>query len=125
MRSWFLSKKGLWSIFAVFVGVRLFILLIPVTPFSDAAWYFRAASRIAAGLGYSERGILTTYWPPGWPGTLAILFQVFGPSVVAAQLFNLSCAILSAFLIYDIGRRIFHSELSARLGLLLVAIYPN
>lgn len=123
---WFSAPSALPMLFALFLLVRVAILLIPVVPSSDAQWYFGAASRIAAGLGYSERNILTAFWPPGWPGMLAMIFNFSGPSVLAAQIFNLFlCATASAWLTYDIGRRVFRSELTGRFALLLFAVYPN
>lgn len=125
MQAW-LSKPGaLALIFLIFVLTRAAVLLIPVAPSSDALWYVGTATRLLQGEGYSEGGVATAYWPPGWPMMLSVIFKLFGISVLAAQIFNLACSLLAGWLTLDIGRRLFQSETAARLGLLLLAIYPN
>jgi 4-amino-4-deoxy-L-arabinose transferase-like glycosyltransferase len=56
---------------------------------------------------------------------LSVLFRLTGPSLLALGLFNLASAILTGWLALLLGRRLFGSEAAARLGLLLLAIYPN
>lgn len=120
-----MAKGAVPALIGLAVLLRTLVLFIDVTPMSDAGWYFSRATSIARGDGYTEVGLPTAYWPPGYPLTLAVLFRTFGPSVVVAQLFNLACAAATGWLTLDIGRRIFRSEAAARLGLLLFAIYPN
>lgn len=121
-----LSKPGsIYFIFALYIFPRIAILFLPIEPVSDAAWYFARASELANGLGYSEAGTPTAFWPPGWPIMLSIVFKAFGASVLAAQIFNLGCAILIGWLTLDLGRNILQSEVAGRVALLLLAIYPN
>ncbi len=101
------------------------ILWVPISPFSDASWYFNRAADIAAGKGYSEQEIPTAYWPIGWPGFLALLFQVFGPYPLVGQLANLALSSLIFFLTLWLGRAIFKVELGARTAVLLLTFYPN
>lgn len=122
---WLLKPGALALIFIIFTMTRAAILLVPVTPSSDALWYVGTATRLLQGEGYSEGGVPTAYWPPGWPMMLSIVFKIFGVSVLAAQLFNLGCSLLAGWLTLDLGRHLFRSESAARLGLLLLAIYPN
>jgi 4-amino-4-deoxy-L-arabinose transferase-like glycosyltransferase len=121
-----LSSSGAvpW-LFALFLVPRLAVALLDVTPVSDALWYFARATDVSAGLGYSEGGVPTAYWPPGWPLTLAMLFTAFGPSMAVVKGFNLICAAITAWLTLDLARRLFGSELAGRAALLLVALYPN
>ncbi len=120
------SPRALWMIWAAFVGLRLAMLLIPVTPTSDAEWYLLRAIGLAAGHGYLDNaGQPTAFWPAGWPMALSALFRLTGPSLPAVGLFNLASAIVSGLLILLLGRRLFSSEAGARLGLLLFAVYPN
>lgn len=113
------------ALMLIFLLPRAMVLLVPVEPTSDAAWYFARAVGLAQGRGYVEGDVPTAYWPPGWPLALGALFRVVGPSMFAVKAFNLACAVLTAWLTLDLGRRIFGSELGARCALLLLAVYPN
>lgn len=120
------SPRALVAIWAIFVGLRLAVLLIPVAPGSDAEWYVLRAIGLAAGQGYLDNsGAPTAFWPPGWPMAMSVLFRLTGPSVLAIGLFNLASAVLTGYLALLLGRRLFGNEAAARLGLLLFAIYPN
>ncbi|VWX53765.1 glycosyltransferase family 39 protein [Novosphingobium sp. 9U] len=120
------SPRALWAIWAVFIGLRLLVLLIPVAPSSDAEWYILRATSLAAGQGYLDNaGQPTAFWPAGWPMAMSVLFRVTGPSLLALGLFNLASAVLTGWLALLLGRRLFASEAAARFGLLLLAIYPN
>jgi hypothetical protein len=120
------SPRALLAIWAVFIALRLAVLLIPVAPTSDAEWYVLRAVSLAAGRGYVDNdGLPTAFWPVGWPMALSVLFRVTGPSLLAIGLFNLVCAALTGWLALLLGRRLFGSEAAARLGLLLFALYPN
>ena len=113
------------ALFVLFIAIRAAICLLPLEPFSDAAWYMNRARAIAEGAGYSEGGVPTAFWPPGWPLLLGVLFKLFGGSVVLVKVFNLLCAVIGAWFTLDLGRRLFESELAGRAALLIVALYPN
>lgn len=120
------TRAGLAALWALFVLPRAAILLIAPAPTSDAAWYYSRAEMLASGLGYlGDHGAPTAYWPPGWPLALSAVFRLFGVSVASVGLFNLACAALSGWLLYDLARRIAGSEAAGRIALLLYAIYPN
>lgn len=120
------SPRALLAIWAVFIALRLAVLLIPVTPTSDAEWYVLRAIGLAAGHGYLDNdGAPTAFWPAGWPMAMSVLFRVTGHSLIALGLFNLVCSIATGYLALLLGRRLFGSEAAARLGLLLFAVYPN
>jgi 4-amino-4-deoxy-L-arabinose transferase-like glycosyltransferase len=120
------SPRALLAIWAVFIALRLAVLLIPVAPSSDAEWYVLRAIGLAAGHGYLDNsGAPTAFWPAGWPMAMSVLFRLTGPSLIALGLFNLACSILTGWLALLLGRRLFGNEAAARLGLLLFAIYPN
>ena len=74
----------------------------PLEQSSDFLWYYQRAVEIASGSGYAERGVLTAFWPVGWPGFLAALFAITGPSVLAGQLSNLVFAAV-VFVLLGIG----------------------
>jgi 4-amino-4-deoxy-L-arabinose transferase-like glycosyltransferase len=109
----------------VYLFPRVAVLFLSTRPVLDAEWYFNRAVALASGLGYSEDAVLTAFWPPGWPMVMSVLFRLFGVSLTVVQLFNLLCSLVTAWLTLDLGRRLFNSESAARLGLLLLAVYPN
>lgn len=128
---------------AVIIRVGWLYLVNPV-PVSDFRWYYDRGQDIAAGHGYSMQADdfwpdnvppaalavdnqrrLTAYWPVGYPAFLGGVFFVFGPSLVIAQLANVVLYIGALILAYQIARRAFHSELSGRLTLLILAFYPD
>lgn len=113
--------------FLAFVAIRLaIILLIPIAdPFSDSGWYLERARTLIEKGTYSEGGLLTAYWPIGYPAFLAALFKVTGTSILVAQLANLVLAAASFWLLYFIVRNFLHDELIARASVLLLAVYPN
>lgn len=119
------AQHSVFALFVLFIVVRAAICLVPLDPSSDAAWYFNRAQAVAAGAGYSEGGVPTAFWPPGWSLMMAVLFKLFGTSVAVVKGFNLVCACIGAWFTLDLGRRLFESELAGRAALLIVAIYPN
>jgi 4-amino-4-deoxy-L-arabinose transferase-like glycosyltransferase len=120
------TRGGLLAVWAAYLLPRLAICLLNVTPTSDADWYVHRAIELAAGRGYlSIHGLPTAYWPPGWPMVLSLGFRVFGPSFLAIKLLNLGAAIASGWLVLDLGPRLFGTRSAGRLGLLMLALYPN
>ena len=126
-QGWFATSRGaLIALFALFTLLRAAAILMDVAPSSDAAWYYSRADMLAQGLGYlGDHGEPTAYWPPGWPLALSLAFRALGTSTLTVGLFNLACAVPAAWLTYDLARRLFGSELGARIALLLLAVYPN
>lgn len=126
LRQAILDRRFLLYCFGAFFLLRLLVLVaVPVTPTSDAAWYVARGLGIAAGEGYHEGPWPTAFWPVGFPAYLGAIFFIAGPHLMAAKLMNLvlSCGIF--FLTYRIAIRIFDHELTARVALILLTIYPN
>ncbi len=120
------SRSALLLLGAAYLVPRALLILFDIMPTSDANFYFTRAVGLAEGRGYlGNSGLTTAYWPPGWPMALSAAFRGLGASVAVVGLFNLACAALSGWLVLDLGRRVAGSELAARLGLLLLALYPN
>lgn len=112
--------------FLFFVALRAApIFFLPVEMDSDSSWFLGRGLSIASGEGYSEDGYPTAYWPVGYPGFLGVLFYLFGQDQFAGQMANLLMAAGTFFLQLELTRRIFRSEAAARLGVLLLTIYPN
>jgi len=101
------------------------VLLIPVEPMSDSAWYVARAEELAAGRGYQEGGFPTAYWPVGWPLILAFAITIFKSASVAVVFLNLVSITLTMLLIVWFGRHVAKSELVARVALLSYVIYLN
>jgi 4-amino-4-deoxy-L-arabinose transferase-like glycosyltransferase len=97
-----------------------------VTPTSDADWYYSRAAILAQGLGYlGSHGQPTAFWPVGWPWLLSLGFRLGGVSIWTVGVINTLAAMLTGWLVLDLGRRWSGSELGARAGLLAWAVYPN
>lgn len=112
--------------FTFYMSLRLgIIFVVPIDQFSDYLWYYLRGVSLASGQGYSERGMATAYWPPGWPGSLGLLFWLFGPSPLVGQLANLMLAAIIFFLVLSLGSGIFVDYLVGRLAIALLSIYPN
>lgn len=113
-------------VIAIALLVRLLVsVFIPVEPASDAAWYVDRALGLAAGEGYHEDGILTAYWPVGWPAILALVYSVVGSMSVTVTGLNLVSSLAIMLLILWFGRMATQQDLVGRIALLLYALYPN
>lgn len=120
------GKRFVLSCLVAGVLVRLlWICIVDADQVSDFLWYYLRAVSIALGTGYTVDGIPTAYWPVGYPGFLGITFHLFGPSLFLAKCINIVLYAGLILLTYWIGRKIFQSELAARLMVLLLSFYPN
>ncbi len=113
-------------LFGVYLALRAMVIAAAVVPSSDADWYYAHGAMLAHGLGYlNGRGMPTAFWPVGWPWLLSLAFRAFGVSIWTVGAINWAASALTAWLTLDLGRRLTGSELAARCGLLLLAVYPN
>ena len=105
--------------------------------FPDSLWYRAQALNLRAGRGYVDvggqlgafRGLTprtraTAYWPPLYPGYLAVGQALFGESVRGTQL--LGCVTGAATVVFTglLGRAVAGSAVGL-LGALLVALCPS
>ena len=104
----------------------LIVFALPFDGFMDPLWYHQNAINLAHGLDIASLGGLrpTAYWPVGYPLFLAPFYAVFGSVYRTAQLVNVALKLCISALTYLIGRRAFN-EAAARVGLLVIAFYPN
>lgn len=108
------------------LALRLFwVAFVPAQPVSDCRWYFDRATTLAEGGGYAVDGRPTAFFPVGYPVFLAVLFNLFGPSLLAAKLANVAVQTATLLLAHHLAVRLFRSEPIGRLTLLLLAVYPN
>jgi len=103
----------------------LWVALIFSYPVSDFAWYYQRSWDMATGRGYSVDGVPTAYWPVGYPAFLGLIYWVFGLNLVYAKLANVLLYVGILYLSYSIARKLFSSEFTGRMTLLLLAFYPN
>lgn len=103
----------------------LWAAVVRVAPESDFFWYFERGLVLAARGEYNWFGAPTAYFPPGYPLLLAGLFKLAGPSLPAAILASVALQCGAVYLVYRLGRRLFASEYTGRLAMLLYACYPE
>ena len=119
------DRSFLFAIFVLNILLRLPLLALDVVPTSDFEWYYDAARSIAAGDGFSDQGVLTAFWPVGWPGFLGGLLVVLGSHVWVGQYANLVRSTGVIYLTMMAGKRLFPDSSVWRLGVLLIAVFPN
>jgi hypothetical protein len=119
------GRHFLLAVVCLDIGLRLPLLALDVVPTSDFEWYFDAARSIAAGGGFADKGVLTAFWPVGWPGLLGGLLWMFGPHLWVGQCAELVLSAAVVGLTAVAGRRMFPDSAAWRLGILLIAVLPN
>ncbi len=92
---------------------------------SDFEWYYERAVSVASGHGYTWNGVPTAYWPVGYPGFLAAVFYFFGTSPMVGQITNVFLSVATILLSYRLSKEIFHSEIAARITVLLMSLHLN
>jgi hypothetical protein len=101
-----------WALGMVALLPRLFVAIAwAKEPVWDGHYYHLGASRIAAGLGYSEdvlvRGVAVwkpwTHYPVGYSALLGLFYRVFGNHLLVAPLLNALLGAATAILIHRIA----------------------
>jgi len=81
------EQKTLLFIFGISLFIRiLYIIIFPTIPSSDAAAYDALAIGLMKGEGYG--GGTSSYWPPGQPFFLAVIYIFFGYNPQIAYVFE-------------------------------------
>ncbi len=128
------NKNNLFMLIILFgiIARIIWILIMPTYPETDFMWYFVKAKELAEGKGllnsiypyYIGRvGFPSAYRPIGYPGTLAIIFSVFGSRIIVGKIFNLFLSILVMFFTYKLAKINFGEKI-ALLTLIFVAFLP-
>jgi 4-amino-4-deoxy-L-arabinose transferase-like glycosyltransferase len=99
-------------------------------PISDFRWYFDRGVEIANGLGFALPGaggvrVPVASNPPGYPLFLAVIFKVFGASMLVAKIMNAVLQMGALYCVYALARDLFRSEFAGRVALTILAFYPN
>jgi tetratricopeptide (TPR) repeat protein len=99
------------GITAVALGLRVWNLLelrandpFFADPSVDERMYHEWASAIARGEGFGEQVFLNG---PAYPAFLALVYRVFGPSLLAAKAVQSALSALDCALVWALGRRLF------------------
>ena len=115
---------------AILVGSNLalrtaWVLAVHPQPQSDFGFYFGAATRMAAGAGYTMNGEPTAYWPIGWPGFLSLAFRALGPHLWVALAVQILITTAIAAGVYLIARRMTGSGTVGLVGALAWTLLPD
>jgi 4-amino-4-deoxy-L-arabinose transferase-like glycosyltransferase len=126
LRSFLLSRPFVPLVILLAISSRIaWIYRYPALPVSDFNWYYTVGGSIAHGQGFAFGGLPTATRPPGYPLLLAASNVLFGDSFLMARIFTAAFGIGTLVLAYLIARRLFSSELTGRLTLLILAFFPN
>lgn len=127
------SNKLFFYVISVGIIVRLlWVFLFNTYPETDFMWYHVKAVELSEGKGFlngiypyyiGTEGVETAFRPIGYPGTLSILYLVFGTNFLVAKLFNVFLAGLIMYLIYKIANKYFTTPV-ANLSVFLYAFSP-
>ncbi|HYQ14288.1 MAG TPA: hypothetical protein VEQ58_00970, partial [Polyangiaceae bacterium] len=101
-----------WALGMVALLPRLFVAIAWARePVWDGHYYHLGASRLAAGLGYSEdvmiRGVAVwkpwTHYPVGYSALLGFFYRIFGAHLLVAPLLNALLGAATALLVHRIA----------------------
>lgn len=129
------AEDALYSLFLALVALvpRLFVAIAWARePVWDGHYYHLGASRIAAGLGYSEdvlvRGVSVwkpwTHYPVGYSAILGFFYRMFGDHLLVAPLLSAVLGAGSAVLVHRIALP-YLGPTRARVAGALVALHPG
>jgi 4-amino-4-deoxy-L-arabinose transferase-like glycosyltransferase len=91
----------------------------------DAAAYHQIAVNILNGKGFSlVPNQPTSFWPPLYPFTLAVIFRIFSPNLVIARLFQALWGAIPPVIFFWIAAKHFDKNVALLTGIGL-AIYPH
>jgi 4-amino-4-deoxy-L-arabinose transferase-like glycosyltransferase len=119
-------KNKVWRLFAL-IGVALGLRLLfgleivgSMPLMSDAASY----SGEAEALLQSFPGEEPYYWPPGLPYLLAVMYSLFGKSIVTARMLAIGISTANVFLADRLAHAVLTENRVARLAGWIMAVYP-
>ena len=91
----------------------------------DATLYDHLARQLAKGRGYVNfLGEPTAFLPPGYPAVLAVVYAVFGTSLVAAWVANAALATLTCLLVYLTASDLFTRHVGL-VAAAIISVFPG
>lgn len=150
---WQAGLRSLWAqsalrwltvVLVVALAVRI-VWVVAVQPdprdgrFDDTVWYYYAARHLAQGDGYVFPGDAfcrfgdtigcdelppTALWAPGYPLTLAALFQLPGDDVAWARALNVAAGLALVAGVYYLGARLWRQR-AGLLAAAITALFPS
>ena len=118
------NRKILFAIFFIALIVRAGSVAFfhpPLT--SDDKDYDAIARSLSHGDGFALDGKPTAFRPPGYPFLLASTYAVFGDSKTPMRIFQGIADVLSCFLLFSIGKKMF-SEKAGLAAAAILALFP-
>jgi Gpi18-like mannosyltransferase len=129
----FIKKYHYLLLILAGVILRLvWIFVMPTYPETDFMWYHVKGVELSQGKGFlngiypyytGTPGHPTAFRPIGYPGTLALLYFVFGSNLIVGKLFNVVLSTLIMFLTYKLAKQFFNEKI-ALITLALYAFSP-
>lgn len=98
-------------------------VLFPAEQTSDAGTYFNLAAKLARGEPYSVEGTLS-FWPPGYPLFLSLLFGVLGAKPWVPFALNLVLFSAAVMVVFRLAAET-AGEFTGRLAILFLAAWPT
>ena len=133
-----MTKKNIFknlAFYIIAIGVILrvlWILSFNTYPETDFMWYHQKAVELSKGLGFlngtyptyvGQTGMPTAFRPIGYPLTLAILYKIFGTSLLVGKFFNVFLSMITMIYMYKLSRYFFN-QWAAIIALCLFAFSP-
>ncbi|TYQ13343.1 UNVERIFIED_CONTAM: dolichyl-phosphate-mannose-protein mannosyltransferase [Acetivibrio alkalicellulosi] len=129
----FIKKNHFFLLMLIGVILRLvWVFVFPTYPYTDFMWYHVKGIEISQGQGFlngiyphyiGNPGFPTAFRPIGYPGTLAVLYYLFGSSFLVGKLFNVALSTLIMFLTYKLALKFFNPKV-AIITLTIFALSP-
>ncbi|MCP4632588.1 MAG: glycosyltransferase family 39 protein [candidate division Zixibacteria bacterium] len=116
------TDKCIWAIIIIGIVTHLiFHLIMPTVLSPDAVLYDTTAKNLIEGNGFVlEDEIPIIKFGPGYPLILAGLFLLFEYNYFAAYFLNMIFLILTSYLIYKYGKKVFSSTIALIAALFLL-----
>ncbi|OQA91411.1 MAG: hypothetical protein BWY26_00993 [Elusimicrobia bacterium ADurb.Bin231] len=114
------EKKFIALIFFFSLAIRL-AYVIPLSPQQlspDAYDYMNTAVKVSSGLGFGE-----TWRPPGYIGFLAVIFFLFGKSVMLVRIIHSLLGAATCVILFFTAKKIFSANV-AKISAFLLSFYP-
>ena len=114
------EKYFLITVFSVSLLIRLaYVIPLSLQKLSpDAFGWMSIGYDVATGIGYQD-----TWRPPGYSTYLALIFSIFGKSILAARVVNSIISSLTCVVVYFIGKKLFYKNVG-KISAILLIYYP-